>query len=169
MTYDRDTDDEDTAHDRTHQDSGPPLFPPTPPTPTPLMQNKGDIMQYFRTALTVRASKQSGTDSVIDMLQERKASTEVLLSANISVRDALRSKGDETKRLILKELKQMLDRKVFSPVRTSLLTEAERRSTIRSSMFLKAKYHPDGTFDELKVRQVAGGDQQDKSLYCDLS
>jgi Reverse transcriptase (RNA-dependent DNA polymerase) len=36
-------------------------------------------------------------------------------------------------------------------------------------MFLKAKYHPDGTSDKLKARWIAGGDQQDKSLYTDLS
>jgi Reverse transcriptase (RNA-dependent DNA polymerase) len=63
----------------------------------------------------------------------------------------------------------MIDRKVFRPVRRSVLTEQERRSTIRSSMFLKAKYHPDETFDKLKARLVAGGDQQDNSLYTDLS
>jgi hypothetical protein len=81
------------------------------------------------------------------------------------VRDALRTQGDEAKRVILKELKQMIDRKVFRPVRRSVLTEQERRSTIRSSMFLKAKYHPDRTFGKLKARLVAGGDQKDKSLY----
>jgi Reverse transcriptase (RNA-dependent DNA polymerase) len=85
------------------------------------------------------------------------------------VRDALRTQGDEAKRVILKELKQMLDRKVFRPIQRSTLSATERRSTIRSSMFLKAKYHPDGTFDKLKARLVAGGDQQDKSLYNDLS
>jgi hypothetical protein len=36
-------------------------------------------------------------------------------------------------------------------------------------MFLKAKYLPDGKFDKLKARLVAGGDQQDKSLYDELS
>lgn len=39
------------------------------------------------------------------MLEERKKSTDVLSSAKISVRDALRTKGDEAKRVILKELK----------------------------------------------------------------
>jgi hypothetical protein len=104
------------------------------------------------------------------MLEERKSSTEVLSSANISVSDALRTKGVEAKRVILKELKQMIDRKVFRPLMRSGLDGPERRSTIRSSMFLKAKYHPDGTFDKLKARLVAGGggDQQDKTLYDDL-
>ena len=44
----------------------------------------------------------------------RKTSTKVLSSANISVRDALRSQGDEAKRVILKELGQMITRKVYA-------------------------------------------------------
>ncbi len=34
-------------------------------------------------------------------------------------------------------------------------------------MFIK--YLPDGAFDKLKARLVAGGDQQDKSLYDEVS
>ena len=36
---------------------------------------------------------------------------------------------------------------------------------IRSSCFLKEKNTPEGTFEKLKARIVAGGDQQDKSIY----
>jgi hypothetical protein len=136
------------------------------------MQNEGDVLDYFRRAMTVSTTsspKLCGMEAVIAILEERKASTEVLSSANVSVRDALRTQGDEAKRVILKELKYMIDRKVFRPVHRSILTESERNSTIRSSMFLKAKYHTDGTFDILKARLVAGGDQEDKSLYNDLS
>ena len=107
-------------------------------------------MTVLETRIATTA-KQSGVDAVIAMLEEKKSSTEVLSSANISVRDALRTKGDEAKRVILKELKQMLVRKVFRPVHRSTLSPAERRSTIRSSMFIKAKYLPDGTFDKLKA------------------
>jgi hypothetical protein len=170
MTYDGDTV-QNTADGGTQEATNLPLPPsrlPTPPSPTLLMRNKGDVLQYFRTALTVSTAKQSGGDAVIAMLEERKASTEVMSSANISVRDALRTKGGEAKRVILKELKQMIDRKVFSPVCRSLHTEHDRRSTIRSPMFLKAKYHPDGTFDKLKAHLVAGGDQQD-SRYITTS
>ena len=49
------------------------------------------------------------------------------------------------------------------------MTASERSSIIRSSMFLKRKTHPDGRFDKYKARLVAGGDQQDKNLYDDLS
>lgn len=63
----------------------------------------------------------------------------------------------------------MIDKRVWAPVLGSRLTATERSSVIRSSMFLKMKTHPDGAFDKYKARLVAGGDQQDKGLYDDLS
>jgi Reverse transcriptase (RNA-dependent DNA polymerase) len=63
----------------------------------------------------------------------------------------------------------MLNKDVWEAVYTSRLSAQDRRSIIRSSMFIKRKNHPDGTFDKLKARLVAGGDQQDKSLYEDLA
>ena len=63
----------------------------------------------------------------------------------------------------------MLDRKVWHPVHTSSLTSAQRSSVIRSSMFLKEKFHADGRPDRYKARLVAGGDQQNKELYGELS
>ena len=90
-------------------------------------------------------------------------------TANISVREALRTMGDDAKRVITHELKQMLDKGVWVPVMGSKLTAMQRSAIIRSSMFLKKKSNPDGSFLKLKARLVAGGDQQDKSLYEDLS
>ena len=40
---------------------------------------------------------------------------------------------------------------------------------IRSQMFLKEKYLPTEKFEKLKARLVAGGNQQDKDLYDDIS
>jgi hypothetical protein len=98
-----------------------------------LLRSSGDVLNYFRRAMTVSTTttpKLSGTDAVIAMLEERKKSTEVLSSANVSVRDALRTQGDE---VILKELKQMVDRKVFHPVhRTILILRDKGYRTIRS-------------------------------------
>jgi Reverse transcriptase (RNA-dependent DNA polymerase) len=108
-------------------------------------------------------------NTVLAILEQRKKNASVLTSGNISVRDALRTKGDEAKRVILKELQQMLTLRVIRPVHRAQLSESQRRATIRSSMFLKAKYLPDGTFDKLKARLVAGGNQQDKTLYDELS
>jgi len=43
----------------------------------------------------------------------------------------------------------------------------DRRSAIRCSIFIKEKFKPDGLFDKLKARLVAGGDQQDRTVYSD--
>ena len=63
----------------------------------------------------------------------------------------------------------MVDKKVWQPVHGSKLTAKENASVIRSSMFVKRKNYPDGSFEKYKARLVAGGDQQDKNLYDDLS
>ena len=88
---------------------------------------------------------------------------------NITVKEALRSRGAEAERVILKELAQMRDKKVWTPVHISVLTSTEKHGIIRSQMFLKEKYLPTGEFEKLKARLVAGGNQQDKDLYDDLS
>ena len=50
------------------------------------------------------------------------------------------------------------------------LTKAQKRSIIRSSIiFLKDKYFASGAFEKFKARLVAGGDQQDRTIYEDLA
>ena len=63
----------------------------------------------------------------------------------------------------------MLTKEVWTPVDGRKLTAEERSRVIRSSMFIKEKFLPSGEFEKLKARLVAGGDQQDKQLYDDLS
>ena len=92
-----------------------------------------------------------------------------VVMTTMSIRAALRDRGDSAKKVIVAELSQMLDKKVWHGVNTVTLTTAERKSIIRSKMFLKDKYAADGSFEKLKARLVAGGDQQDKGLYDDLS
>lgn len=58
---------------------------------------------------------------------------------------------------------------VWTPVHVSALLSTEKHRIIRSQMFLKEKYLPTGVFEKLKARLVAGGNQQDKELYDDLS
>jgi hypothetical protein len=88
---------------------------------------------------------------------------------NISVRAALREREAEARPVIMAELRQMHDKRVWHGVHVSTLTREQRRSIIRSSMFLKDKKLASGAFDKFKARLVAGGDQQDKSLYDNLS
>ena len=61
----------------------------------------------------------------------------------------------------------MLIKQVWKPVLWDYLTDEERHSTISSSMFLKEKFTADGKFDKLRARLVAGGHQQDRSVYSD--
>ena len=90
-------------------------------------------------------------------------------TSNISVKEALRTIGEEASRVIVQELKQMLDKGVWVPIAGGKLNATQRSAIIRSSMFLKRKNNPDGNFNKLKARLVAGGDQQNKGLYDDLS
>ena len=88
---------------------------------------------------------------------------------NISVNEALRTRGDAAVSVIEKELTQMISKKVWTPVDLRGLSRDEKYRIIRSSMFLKEKFLTSGEFEKLKARLVAGGDQQDKTLYDDLS
>jgi len=66
---------------------------------------------------------------------------------------------------MLQELKQMLDKGVWISVGVISLTYEQRKSIIRSSIFLKEKFTSTGVFDKLKARLDAGGNMQDRSLY----
>ena len=70
---------------------------------------------------------------------------------------------------ISKELKQLLDKKVWRPVKWNDLTEKEMKEAINSHMFLKEKHDALGNFDKLKGRLVARGDEQDRGIYDNLS
>lgn len=87
----------------------------------------------------------------------------------ISVRAALRERGEEARTVILAELQQMVDKKVWHGIHLRNLTSEQRRAIIRSSMFLRDKFLASGAFEKYKARLVAGGDQQDHDLYENLS
>ena len=67
-------------------------------------------------------------------------------TSSTSVKEALRTRGAEASNVITQELKQMLDKKVWVPIEGAKLTASQRSAVIRSSMFLKRKNNPDGTF-----------------------
>ena len=87
----------------------------------------------------------------------------------MSVKRSLSEYGEVAETAIKKELQQMIDKDVFEFVEPGVLTKSQRKSVIRSSMFMKEKFDPSGAFTKLKARLVAGGDQQDKSIYGDIS
>lgn len=88
---------------------------------------------------------------------------------NISIKRALAEFGNAAVQSIQSELSQMLSKKVWEPVSLKDLTHEQRRSIIRSHMFLKEKLSSNGSFEKLKARLVAGGDAQDRSVYTDIS
>lgn len=71
--------------------------------------------------------------------------------------------------MIESELLQMITKRVWTPVHLSSLSAEDRQGIIRSSMFIKEKFDSAGSFEKLKARLVAGGNQQDKTLYDDLA
>ena len=71
--------------------------------------------------------------------------------------------------VILAELQQHLDTPTWHPKKWSDLSQQERKAVLRSKVFMKDKYLASGAFDRYKARLVAGGHQQDKSLYDDLN
>ena len=126
-----------------------------------LRPRRENIMQFFRKgvnggALLTRLHVEPGVDWTDHVF-------------NISVNEVLRTRGKYAESVIEKKLGQMLTKKVWTPVNVKLLSYEEKGRIIRSSMFLKEKFLARREFDKLKARLVAGGDQQDKSLYDDLS
>jgi hypothetical protein len=78
---------------------------------------------------------------------------------NITVREAIRTRGEEAECVIMKELSQMITKQVWTPIDGRKLTAGERARIIRSSMFLKEKYLASGEFEKLRARLVAGRNQ----------
>jgi hypothetical protein len=88
---------------------------------------------------------------------------------HISVQKAMKTNTESTLNAVEVEIKQMLDKKVFKPVRNKEIPLAYRGKTIRTFMFMKEKYKPDGTFDKMKACLVAGGNQQDLEMIGNIS
>jgi hypothetical protein len=108
-----------------------------------------------------------------DPFDRREAQPDTSIHAihihRISVAQAMKDQPTETDAAVRAELGQMLKLKVFQPISTENFSAERRRRIIRSSMFIKLKYTPSNVFIKCKARLVAGGDQQDKSLYSNIS
>jgi hypothetical protein len=64
---------------------------------------------------------------------------------------------------MFKEMSQ-IDMKTIRPVELRSLISRQRSKIIISHMFFKEKFYPNGDFEKLKARYVAGGDEQDRSM-----
>ncbi len=87
----------------------------------------------------------------------------------MSVKAAMRTRPKEALPVIRAKLQQMHDKSVWHGVHLRNLSKAQKRAIIRSSMFLKDKYFASGAFEKFKACLVAGGDQQDRTMYEDLA
>jgi hypothetical protein len=65
------------------------------------------------------------------------------------------------------ELKQLDDKQTWVPIKAQDLTQEESKQVIRSMVFLKQKYLPDGTPDKFKARLVADGSKQSRDAYTE--
>ena len=85
---------------------------------------------------------------------------------NLTVSQAAANLGnDQAYRAVVREMMQMHQLGVFEPVHYQDLTLEQREEIIPCHIFLKEKYLPDGTFDKIKARLVAGGHRQDRTVY----
>jgi hypothetical protein len=100
---------------------------------------------------------------------DRVTAGRVVNILRLTVKKALAKDHDATVASIIKEFRQLLDKGVWTVLRKGGLTYAQLKNSIRSSMFLKEKYDAAGVFEKLKARLVAGGNEQDKTLYDQLS
>ncbi len=84
------------------------------------------------------------------------------LSYHISMAQGIKRHKDLAYSSINCELQAMENKKVFHPLNFHQLSYQQRKSAIRSFIFLKEKFKPNGDFDKLKSRLTASGNQQDR-------
>ena len=125
------------------------------------------LLHVFRARQACHRQSQSALDAKSEAHKSKRARHEFGL--HFSVKKAVAKFGTSALKSIAAECIQLINKKVFHPIDAGKLSTKERRAVIRSTMFLKEKFLSNGDFEKLKARLVAGGDQQDKSLYEDLS
>ena len=71
-----------------------------------------------------------GTHDVEKVMKRHREEMSKSSTANISVKEAFRTKGDEAKKVAVSELKQMIDKRVWVPVMGGKLSAMQRAATI---------------------------------------
>jgi len=93
----------------------------------------------------------------------------LLHAYRVSVSQSLREHPDHTVEAIKNEIEYMIKYEVMIPEKYETIPHDLRRQAVPAHMFLKEKYLPDGAFDKLKARLVAGGNWQAEGTYGDTS
>ena len=83
---------------------------------------------------------------------------------NITVKDAVNRMPKEAIKSMYKEVKQMVDKKVWKGVNLASTSYKHQKKVIKSFMFLKEKFKSNGLFEKLKARLVGGGHMQNREL-----
>ena len=88
---------------------------------------------------------------------------------NLTYKKAKQLYGERASDSVISEVAQMVHFDVWDICKRQHLSLEQVKRIIPCSLFLKEKLFPDGTFDKLKSRLVAGGHKQDVTLYDNVS
>jgi len=84
----------------------------------------------------------------------------------ISVREALSGQyAAQSRDSVLDEIRNMLDYQVGHYIKRSEIPPEHSRNILRTFMFIKHKYKPDGAYDKTKCRMVGDGSRQGDHMY----
>jgi hypothetical protein len=121
-------------------------------------------LENYNTARTLRSHNGISKKKMFYMSSQLENSTLInSKSYHISMKKGLEIYGNEAEKSIFMEIEAMEKKKVFTPTNHEHLTNKQKREAIRSFMFLKEKFKPDGAFDKLKSRLTANGKTQDRN------
>jgi hypothetical protein len=109
-----------------------------------------------------QGTRQSARLAAKPKTQWRSKDVGAIYSFHMTMMKALRKHGREGTKALVKELMQVDD---LGTIRGAHLTPAAMKRAITSLVFFKEKYLSTGQFDKLKARIVAGGHQQDRTVY----
>ena len=104
-------------------------------------------------------------DLSMEQRERIKAAKKKSYGLHVSLKKARKIYNRRADEAAIKELSQLHRKKVWEIITSLPLSRSARRKIIRSSIFLKEKFTASGAFDKLKARLVAGGHQQDRSVY----
>jgi hypothetical protein len=141
-------------------------------------QNKGWIHGRPNNVQSPPSHREPATDSeklvavtaylsVMDKLYNNKlfnCDDELLLRAyRVSFGQAMKmtDRKEQIDTALAEEIDNIMKNKVVKPVKPSRITPNVRKRTVPTHLFFTFKYKADGTFERVKGRLVANGDQQD--------
>jgi hypothetical protein len=84
---------------------------------------------------------------------------------HVSMRRMMKTRPEATSMAVKEELRQMLEKKCFTPMVYDEMSTQRQKNSIRSFLFLKEKFDAAGNFTKMKARLVADGSRQD---YLDV-